>query len=595
MSGSLASSTTYDLDPKANLVNWTDAYQPWMLFFRAMALVGKQVGPLMLAYFEMAEWNPRHYYITLHCPPATFGTFGSYVCEGTKGFARCFPLLSISVTLIVTGRFILQSRIHYHCLTSSGSKKAILDFDNYAIHKDKFAQLLLACFLAGTLHWIIGLYYVPQLVRNPEKLLAIGRYLGYMLVFFFVFENGCQIENHLVTLNKFYEYDEKSAKESLQKAEIYEEACVKMHAEQVMERLKMTTNEAHPADIDELVKQTIIEAEKTLTSNQPQDVPFFLTDIFKGMWPGHILLFENLQDRPSRQFKKTMKVYVMIFIVAHVVLINTLLGATLREVRDAIGDNHPPVNSKRVGDSWYELLGTGYCRNEYYQRPHHYWKKWESFGIMKDEIEAEHTQSLTNVRKRKKSMVAADPILHPSDIARKSVFLSVSRNATSERDKSRSFSTGAMHTTKDETLKWYHRMNPRNWVPQELQPLTPTPIRPALERNACGEECNSIKDCIGFALDPEYCTLYTSSTSSEVPSSWTHSPTTERTTVGFSSHIALTSNYEEAECWTHYTGQGEPADIAHAAVCLVHVVLIVTTMTKCLYYLGLAPADWKRW
>lgn len=508
-----------------------------------MALVGKQVLPLMLAYWKICEWNPEHYLITLHCQISTYGML-AYPCEASKAFARCFPLLAISVSLVVTGRFILQSRIYYHLLV----KGAILDFQNYKFNKDPAIVLLISCFSMGALHFLLDLCYPPYLVNHIEKMNNICMFALPCLVFFMVFENGCNIEKHLVTLNKFYEEDAEVAHDLLGGAKFYSEEQIRASGKKVI-----GVAGEYRGSLDTLLDETIKGAttsrgavhDETIHGNSRGSR---ITNLFRGLWPGQILLDEGLTDEASKSFKGAIRAFMIGFVLVHMMLLALLLSSAAREFGDTYPAHPEHVSNNLkpgtfvVDDVHYQRLGGGYCRDDSMQRPDCYWAEWKTFS---PQIAS---TGPPGQRAMKATALSVDPLLSPRHAAgKRSAFLSVSTNLTFPF----TLQKPAWMTQKD---RW-----PKRYIED------------------CATHCSSSSICIGFAVDPEFCSIYNSEYI-KASSGWQQTPIVHdearSSSMRRTARIVQTNTHELSTCWSKQDMKGEPQDIMGAIVCALHAFIV---------------------
>jgi len=548
-----------------------------MLFARAMSIVGKQVGPLCLAYWMICEWNPSHYLVTCSCRRETFGLL-AYPCEGTKAFARCFPLLAISVSLVVTGRFILQSRIYYLLLSpdTPGRKTAILNFQNYKVYKDPAVFLLGCCFLIGCLHFGFHVFFPPYLVNNLDKVSNIGQFILPCVVFFVIFESGCNIEKHLVTLNRFYEDDPVKAKEHLDGVKVLDE-----------KKVHRCSKEACKSDGDgELALDTLLDDIVRRADLDDDESDAKRAGLFEGLWPGQVLLGHGLNDPVSKRFQCSVRVFMSIFAVTHAVLLGLLCSSTIREFGDTLPrkyKNWRPTNAIQLGGVYYTELGPGYCRDESMQRPDCYWVTWdkaaqgglptnhshapvETASLQKPRRAILQKPKLLNSRRNRHGKYY-HPAMVPDDGARRqTMFLSASTNATAR---------GTRAPAVDELPEW-------------MKPQTSGEFEQG-QIDFCGKACSSNKKCIGFSLDPEYCTVY-NSLYVKAPSGWENSAEAETKSSELRRrYVVQGSRFELATCWGTVNQKGEPQDVVGAIVTLLHVGGIIVILFRTLGHTHMGP------
>lgn len=551
---------------------WELDYNPWWLFLRAAALVGVETWALSTTYWRVSEWNVHHSPITVQCNHAIHGWI-SYPCEGTLAFARCFPLLAISVSLLVAARFMLQSRMYYQLL----KKKAILDFDNYQFWRDP-AMLLLASFLViGMQHYVLDLVIPPYLHFSHNTALAkatnVWQFVSPCLIFFVVFERGCNIERHLVTINKLFEDDPTWAMRHLNGSQLYSESQLHSSASEVLGRLHEIDGDDHfnlDGFLDEILKGATPSKGTLHEEKKPESA-------LMGMWPGPILLAKHLHDNDSRAFKRSMQAFMLIFVIVHMLLFTILTSFTLHEIFDSIPGQRPlgsylpapfGIAIEEINNTLYQSLGTGDCLDEGMMRPDCYWKALQD---MKVESAVGGDQMFSS------SQVTEEPFSH----SLVSLRFKVSRtNATQperftddrdlqplrESDDASILSTLATsigHRLSGACYGWLI-----GWYVASGGSAQPSGIA-TTRRNACGQYCSS-EACIGFSIDEDRCTIYNYQHTKE-PLGWKKCASTSNYT-GF--QIVQTGSLETATCWKKLTLKGQSEELVGAFVGVLHIGLV---------------------
>lgn len=481
----------------------------------------------------------------------------AYPCEGTKAFARCFPLLATSVSFVIIGRFMLQSRMFYHMLM----KKTILDFNNYTFHKDPKVLLLFGCFSLGMLHFIIDLCYPPYLFNQREKMNNISYYVAPCVVFFFVFESACNIERHLVTINKFYEDDPAWASNKLDQAKFFAEDQIAKSLVDVQKTLHedLKGNEDdHRFSIDfmldKIIDKAVSQTGDSLAGSRPSTPRLEVQDdgqaLFKGLWPAQVLLARHLTDSASKSFKKSMSAYMVIMGLAHFLIVSALICASLKDVEDARILWHyerQHDGTEFVAGAYYKDLGSGYCRDDSMQRPDCY---WIAFGANKS---FDGISTSSHVWK-------AEPVHNFAPVSQPTIGLhrraGVGKNilgflATSGQD---DIQQGA-----DKILPWASQKS----FPKERIDM-------------CAAHCKSQSLCIGFSVSDAFCTIYTSK-SIVAPLGWTKGAEAQArsASVRRSANIVQTSKNGQAHCWKTAKTKREPQDFVGSIVNLLHVFIVV--------------------
>lgn len=159
----------------ARLQSWEKEYQPWMNLVKAMAGMAPQAVSLGVCWWAVAAGNARSYDIVSYCD--TQESYG-YVCEATKAFTRCFPLVGCSVSLVVAGRYMLQRWLYYKMLLQG----SLLDFNNYVIYTDIAVLVVVASFLCGISHFALTLTHELPSKDQANKILT--EYIPACIVFF---------------------------------------------------------------------------------------------------------------------------------------------------------------------------------------------------------------------------------------------------------------------------------------------------------------------------------------------------------------------------------------------------------------------------
>lgn len=561
---------------------WERDYTPWWLFLRASLLVGVEALTLSITYWRVSEWNVGGSPITLQCNRDIHG-YMSYPCEGTLAFARCFPLLAISVSLVVAARFMLQSRMYYHFLI----KKALLNFDKTKFWQDPAVVLLAGCLSVGMLHFAIHLVSPPDVPNSAfAKAYHVWEFISPCFVFFVVFERGCNIEKHLLTINRLYEDDVDLAKEHLNGAQLYAEKQLHNSATEVLDRLKQSSNSV-PSSLDGLLDEIIKGAtpsKGTLYEQQEQQ------SSLKGLWPGLILLSRHLTDDDSKGFRRSMQVFMLIFVVVHVLLLAVLCAATARDILDATPGQRPlgayfpgPLGTKieEVNSSLYQELGTGYCRDEGMLRPDCYWKIWKDMDVQSAPNMTISTASESDLASASHSLLSVRFNLSRTTVDE--VENSALDLQTLSRDVSHHASP-ALALVSSWATSFQHSLAGvcSGWLTRRALP-SPQIINRTTKMKDCGQYCSISKDCIGFSSGADYCTIYNHQHIQE-PAGWTKCGIAATTNMG-KSQIVQTNQYETAECWKRLSLEGETEDIASAIVGALHICLIAFFMVWTLRYL----------
>lgn len=367
-----------DLAQKQDITSfeWTRDYQPWRLLGSAFSFQIPIALVLVFMWYNICTWNSDNHLVLMHCQPDTLGRW-VYPCEATKAIARGFPLIAVSVSLIATGRFILQRRLYYQLLC----RGALMDFTNFKPLTDSLVFVLLCSFFLGLCHFIMDFYFPPHTyyVISSKILQILITFVVPSCMFFVVFGSLYNIERHLVSLAKVYEEDSAWAKEHLGASEMYADLTVKQASREAQSKLRHSVGVGpYSYSLEELLAETIKSSEThsgtrygTVMMNIPKGNTF--VGFWQGFWPGRIVLDPALRDEGSRAFRKAWWCYCIIFLLAQLSILTVFSIRAVREVWETMPEDFPP-NTLRVGTEGFNLMGNGYCRDDSMQRPDGYYK-----------------------------------------------------------------------------------------------------------------------------------------------------------------------------------------------------------------------------
>merc|ERR1719265_495601 len=110
---------------------------------------GKNLVALLLLFWQLFKQRT----FLMNCDKRVIGNW-TYLCEYTKTFIRCFPLLGAIVVLCIASRQLLQQRMYYGLL----KRGALLDFSNSKAWYDPLFFMLVISFLHGIGHFTLDLF-----------------------------------------------------------------------------------------------------------------------------------------------------------------------------------------------------------------------------------------------------------------------------------------------------------------------------------------------------------------------------------------------------------------------------------------------------
>jgi hypothetical protein len=345
---------------------WAEKFQPWKLLQIAGSRVGQQVAVLFFLFYEVCAWNPHHHLILMNCRREVLGSW-VYMCEGTKAFARCFPLFAASMALIVTGRYILQFRIYYHFLI----RKVLLDFTNHDIKRDLVLILVLLCFLCAVSHFVLDFFFPPYVTLDKMTVVATAYFLP-CGVFFILWREASDVEWHLMPLPKLVEDDPQWATQHIANSQKYLDTSIQHNFKNAQHKLYYEKPD-HKFELDELLDEIVMMSRPAVSNFEDEpdhgDVKHGIHGLYKGLWPGRILLNPFLKDDDSRKFRQAFMTFVFVFIVLQLCLLVALALSAVQEANDAVPGGVPHDAFHAGGEAFEQLGHAGYCRDEGQHRP----------------------------------------------------------------------------------------------------------------------------------------------------------------------------------------------------------------------------------
>jgi len=553
--------------PEEKKFEWAGEYMPWRLTFKAMTTIGKQAAVLLFVYVQICEFNPKSYLIIMHCRTETLGLW-VYPCEVTKAFTRGFPLLAASVSMVAAGRFILQRRLFYHMYM----RGAILDYANYRAYKDAVLIVLMLCFACSLSHFALDYCFPPYLtIAKATKVLSV--YIIPCCVFFALFENIYNIERHLVPLPTVYEEDPKWAKQHLAKSDVFSAIVVRDSVAEAKKRLRTAQLASGGAagvrySVTDLLEETIKVARTgeihNLEALAKEGNRF--TGLFAGLWPGSILLDPCLNDAGSHRFFWAWRGFSSGFVVLQILIFGLLFSSSWKEWSDSRPQSKPS-GALDIGHHYYTVLGTGYCRGDSMQRPYGYFAKYVESNQLPGHKAVEDLDLLglppfadKNFGGARRSKADASdehrswpPMLRRKNAAHPVIISKAGFAASKESTQmSRGYSAGDIQCGDTSCT--------------------------AMQK-ACGQECSLHETCVGFATDPDMCSVYFSRDPKNTPDGWMAyteiSPVTWRRGEAGPRGIVQTNNYESATCFVRRDENGEPEDLVACIVYAFFALLII--------------------
>jgi len=288
-----------------------------LLLYGALS-IGRQGVVLFLIIIEVAF---SHHYL-MSCDSREVGVFAAVVCEYTKAYVRCFPLLALVISLVVQSRSILQQRIFYQLLKYG----AILDHENFSPLMDPLFRIIIWCLLNAVLHFVIHIWRsfaldLGNLSKSAREVIdphfydevkeVSVFYVVPSVLFLLALYTAYDTEATLIPLSKYFEEDPEEARRTLSTMPFLEEPATAFAVEEMAQLQRKGT--AAPKEIPgeavkELIRCSIAKHEKDIEEKVPQHSlsPWRL---LSTMWPSKFLLHRSLVDEESLAFKRAWYIW----------------------------------------------------------------------------------------------------------------------------------------------------------------------------------------------------------------------------------------------------------------------------------------------
>lgn len=329
---------------------WHVMGNPWML----LVLTGQDVGRHFIALFLIAINAFVTHDNLMNCHIDVVGPVLAVLCEYTKAYVRCFPLLGVVVALMVASRQIMQQRIYYEMLKHG----ALLDIDNFTALQDPLFYLMLWCSANALLHFVLNIW-VSHDVRHAseEELASLQAHVKQAALFFVVpvglffsfLWQSYDVEASLVPLSKYFEEDPEAARQTLEHIAYLPEAavatavrrdiCVKdspalQHA--------MPPAQAYRRLIDcAAARQRAAKDGKGSPSRGMERLSNWR--LTSTLWPSFFLLHPCFQDQDSKSFRRAWYCFTAVSLLIMAVVLIFFAWAVHNKFLDIQSGQHTDV------------------------------------------------------------------------------------------------------------------------------------------------------------------------------------------------------------------------------------------------------------
>lgn len=329
--------------------------------------VGKQFVALSLVLVQI--YRSENLMMSCDTRKAEITMIIGVMCEYTKAYTRCFPLLAVVVSLIVASRMMLCQRMYYKML----KKGAVLDYKDVFPGNDSLFLLLAWSAVNAFSHFVMELSMehplnaetVRKLMQSEPVLQArihevASLYVFPSIVFMAFLWTAYDVETRLLPLTKYFGEDPQRARQLLSSVKFLDEsvaACiVKQHEIEFVDTdgRELTTDEVftrfvtrchyfRPAVVY-VLEGSPSKGKRRVTGDQKEFAAllegddalqqFSYVHLISEMWPGRLLLDHRLQDQDSANFR----LYWLGCSAAAILTMIVILGLLIEQLWADIGD-----------------------------------------------------------------------------------------------------------------------------------------------------------------------------------------------------------------------------------------------------------------
>mmetsp|Transcript_19844 Transcript_19844/g.42269 ORF Transcript_19844/g.42269 Transcript_19844/m.42269 type:complete len:408 (-) Transcript_19844:47-1270(-) len=339
---------------------WEAQGQPWNLLQGAVLTVAIQCLPLALIAGQFFFPSPH----LMKCNPLDVGQSLAGLCEWTKTYVRCFPLLGLVVALLVASRTFFLQRIYYELLR----RVALVDFENFKPYRDPLFLILLWCVANAFLHFALCFATskhgdVTNAVEGVKQLASF--YLVPACLFLVFLWKAYDIEAALLPLSKYIEEDTEAARSELVRMPVIPEAMaanIAGPAGPVLGDASFQTGKGKGSTRDDdLLGDFIRHAEAHIgTKDSERGVAFPPPNGWKenqqplsrwrlaigDNWASALLLDERLLDENSTLFKRTWRIFYLIACAIMIAVFVCFVYQAYKDVVDVTGINGEPAQKE---------------------------------------------------------------------------------------------------------------------------------------------------------------------------------------------------------------------------------------------------------
>lgn len=351
---------------------WEAYGAPWRLVCQTAVLVGRQYAALALIAFQVFFLTRGQSNYLMSCNPESIGQGASVVCEYSKGYVRCYPLLAMVVSIVVATRLVLHQRVYYVMLR----RGLLVDFENFSPFEDPLFRIMLWCIGHAVCHFIFDILHHHGLTLDMARDLrtlsgSSVRQQGEQVMVFYLMPTfvslyflyaSYDLEAMLLPLSKYWEEDPSWARQSMTNIVFVQEEDV---AEVVMEGLDFdgaAASQDAAIGMDEACAQIARRAAKAegampegstvAPSGRAHSAGkvWVLSSwrLVRRMWAAELLLDPRLADTGSRQFRQVWLLWGLVSLALMVFVLIFIASQVRKDISDVYAGQYTDAGSLAV-------------------------------------------------------------------------------------------------------------------------------------------------------------------------------------------------------------------------------------------------------
>eukprot|EP00933_Yihiella_yeosuensis_P006690 TRINITY_DN111445_c0_g1_i1.p1 TRINITY_DN111445_c0_g1~~TRINITY_DN111445_c0_g1_i1.p1 ORF type:complete len:466 (-),score=102.51 TRINITY_DN111445_c0_g1_i1:71-1468(-) len=348
---------------------WQRRGEPFELFMEAAVASGRQLVALGFIISQVLTTHAVHDGNLMACDPIRYGKSKALMCEYTKSYVRCFPLLALAVSLMVATRMVLNQRVYYQLLKHD----CLISFEPLVPIKDGLFRILVFCFVNSVPHFILNIWVAHKEVFNSLEMIKLQNldslqasakklmadnvlhdthqvavfYFVPAIVFLLFLYASYDTEDFLLPLSKYFEDDFEASRLALKRVRFLREPEA---ASRVQRGLSFEGAHGTPCTAADVFKELMDSAATDAPAvvarhNKKQHRGLFMGHreesltrwrVTWTMWPARLLLDRRLSDKESVSFRRAWHVFMGVSLMVMVFVFTCLTKQLTKDIYDVL-------------------------------------------------------------------------------------------------------------------------------------------------------------------------------------------------------------------------------------------------------------------